>query len=624
MATNLTYQANFPVHPAAPAMRAPDPNAPLFASEDGSVAALSGQECIFLNKRTGATHVMTFQVLQAMDQCREFRTLDEHIARIESTISGLAGKREDVRRVLDSLIQRGLLVSDQNFLGRLDQVPAQSPAALRGVFIRACDRPEQLARLLASLVDYERRHRAGRRYIVLDDSSLPAHANEQRDSLREFARNTGCKVHYVGRAEAARLVERLGKSVPAAAREAPRLLLRDAHPHAQRFGGGRGWNLAMLLSAGARLALLDDDLLLPLRRPEYASAAGAGLDPNPLVRQAARFLPNMEQALAAGAEVDADPFELHLRACGNGLGAMLATEYPIQRSALRGINLGRLDLLSAAARIVSTQAASYGSSRSAFGLWLYQLDGESRAQFWHDRESYLRNCEAQFIVQGTPRAQVMAVAGFTPLTIDNSRLLPCSSPVGRGQDSLAGAVTRFCHPDAVSLALPEAIGHVQESSRKRSDRTLAAFVPHVNYFLRDFVQRQFGLFHAEDPGTRMRLLADVLRDLAGASARDRIAHLREYLGYTRADIIDRIQHQIEAAGDAPVYWQADARAIVQANAKAMLANAAPRLSDWTEDLDEAGCARALAEECELLAAGLEHWPALWRHAAEQGEKLLAP
>jgi hypothetical protein len=171
--------------------------------------------------------------------------------------------------------------------------------------------------------------------------------------------------------------------------------------------------------------------------------------------------------------------------------------------------------------------------------------------------------------------------------------------------------------------MPEAIGHVQESARKRSDKTLAAHVPHVNYFLRDFVQRQFGLFQAEDPGARMNLLACVLRDLAGASASARNAHLREYLSFVRADIIDRTQHQIEAAVDAPVYWQADAREIVQANARALLANAPPRLSDWPQDIDADGCARALAEECTSMADACEHWPALWRHAAEQGDKLLA-
>jgi hypothetical protein len=64
------------------------------------------------------------------------------------------------------------------------------------------------------------------------------------------------------------------------------------------------------------------------------------------------------------------------------------------------------------------------------------------------------------------------------------------------------------------------------------------------------------------------------------------------------------------------------RSIVQANAKVLLSNASPRLGDWSEDLDDAGCAAALAEELTDMADALEHWPGLWQHAAEQGEKLL--
>ncbi|MGH8041698.1 MAG: hypothetical protein ACREPN_06605 [Rudaea sp.] len=619
METLLNYQITYPPKTAQSAPVA-DPNAPLFASEDGLVASLSNQECIFQIKRSGDTHVMTFQVLKALDQCREFRSLDEHAARIESTIAGLTGKREDIQRVLESLIQRNLLVSEQTFIERLSQAPGAAPADLRGVFIRACDRPEQLARLLASLTDYERRHRVGRRYTVLDDSSLSAHANEQRDALREFARTTGCKVHYVGRTEKGKLVERLGKAVPQARLATQRLLLRDAHPHAQRSGGGRNRNLALLLSAGTRLALLDDDLLLPFRRSE---SARAGLDPNPNAQVPAQFPASLDEACAFGEELAGDPFDLHLESCGQTLGALLQTRYPIGRGALRGLNLGRLDLLAADAHVIATQCGSYGSTRTATNHWMYYLLNEvGRADFWRDRASYQRNLEGQHLWYAVAQARVLAVSGFTPFTLDNSALLPCTNPVGRGEDSLAGALTRYCHPDGLTLELPEAIGHVQEAARKRSEQTLAAFLPRVNYFLRDFVQRQFGLFHAADPAARMGLLAYVLRDLAGAGESARVAHLREYLSFFRADLIDRIQHQIEAAGDAPVYWQADARTIVQANAKALLANAPPRLDDWPQDIDAPGCARALAEECNALADACEHWPALWQYAAEQGEKLL--
>ena len=609
------------VNRAAPATRT-DPDAPLFASEDGVVASLSNNECIFQMRRTGDTHVMTYQVLQALDQCREFRSLDEHIARIQTTIPGLPTQQDGVRRVLESLGARGLLVSDADFLRRLGTAPSVQAPSLRAVFIRACDRPAQLERLLKSLAECERRFRTTRRYVLIDDSTSADAANRHRDLLREFARATGCKLTYLGAAEQARFVERLAKAVPDAARMLPSMLLRapSASASMPMFGGGRGWNLALLLSAGAALVLLDDDQCLPLRRPDDARD---GIDPDPSAIAFTRFYRNVENAFGAGEEVAGDPFELHLDIIGRPFGSLLADpRYAIDRKSLRGLGLGRLDHLSGDANVIATRQGAYGSSRTESGAWLYQLDADSRAEFWSDREGYLRNVEAGSIWYGHRQARVTTTGMFTPFALDNRQLLPCTNPFGRGEDALFAQISRLCHPDSLSVELPVAIGHAQESARRRSDKTLGAPPPRFNYFVSDFVQRQIGEFLAEDPAERLGLLAANLRDMAGASEVRRVRMLREYLAYVRADAIERLQQQYESAQNAPIYWQADVRSIIEANGRALTTKAPPRLGDWPADLDEAGCAALLREESARLAAGYEAWPALWAHAREQGERLL--
>ena len=599
-----------------------DPRAPTFASQNGRVAQLSSNECLFLIKNDAAPHVMTMQVLQAMDQCREFRTLDDHAVRIEANVQGLSGKGEDIRRVLENLVQRKLLVRDEDFLGRLRSASRREVAPLRAVYIRACDRPERFASLLSSLTDYEQRHRARRRYVLIDDSISPANSEAQRDLLRGFANANGCAVAYVGARETAKIAERLAKAGPKARDAIRHLLLREAHPQGRRFGGGRSRNLALLLSAGARLVLLDDDLRLPLRRPEFARS---GFDPNPDTPASARFYADMQHALHGGSAIDEDPFDLHLDICGQPLGACVTGEYDLKRDALRGMNLERLELLAADARILTTHQGSCGSSRSESTLWLYHaIDRIGREELWHDRESYARNNAAHFVFYAVNRARVLEVPGFTPFAFDNSQLLPCTNPVGRAEDSLGAALTRYCRPSAVAMELPFAIGHVQETLRARFPITREANAPRVNDFLREFVKRQTGTSAAERPGQRLQLLAYVMRDLAHASVRDRIAYLNEYLSHAYADVIGRMQSQLEAATDAPVYWQADVRAIVQANAKRLLASdAAPRLAEWPQDIDSAGCASALSAELNTMADACEHWPAIWHHAAEQGETLCA-
>ena len=595
-----------------------DANAPLYASEDGVVASLSNNECIFQVRRSGETHVMTFQVLQALDQSREFRTLDEHIARILATIPGLASQREGVARVLDGLVSRGLLVGDRDFLKRVESAPLREPAALRGVFIRACDRPRQLAQLLATLTEYERRFHANRHYVVLDDSGTREAVDGHRDLVREFARATGCKLTYIGAAERAKLVERMAKAVPQAAPILPVLL--GGGTRSDRFGGGRAWNLALLLSAGARLVLLDDDHRLPLRRLEDART---GLDPNPSAPTTTRFHRNIENALGAGDEVDVDPFELHLGVAGFALGQLASTpDYAIDRASLRGLPLSRLDHLLGDAPILASQHGAYGSSRTESGIWMYQLSPHERAEFTRDRDAYLRNIEAGSIWYGRTQAHAARIASFTPFALDNSVMLPCTNPLGRGEDALFSRVMDLCHPHALTLELPVAIGHVQEAQRKRSARTMAAHTPRFNYFVGDFVQRQLPEFHAAEPAQRLGLLAAHLRDIGAADASGRLRQLREYLAYSRADLIERLQHQFDGAQDAPIWWQADVRSIIEANGRALISKAAPRLGDWPEAIDEAGCANLVRDESLALASAFDAWPALWNWAREQGGRLL--
>ena len=139
---------------------------------------------------------MTMQVLQALDQCREFRTLDDHVVRVEAKVPGLGGQHEAILRVLQNLVHRDLLFGDEAFIARLRNTPLREVSPLRAVCIRACDRPDRLATLLASLAVYEQRFHARRRYVLIDDSTSPANSARHRDLLRGFADASGCNVAH--------------------------------------------------------------------------------------------------------------------------------------------------------------------------------------------------------------------------------------------------------------------------------------------------------------------------------------------------------------------------------------------------------------------------------------------
>lgn len=600
---------------------APVPNGPLLAAVDGRAASLSNSECIFQARDGGELHVMTHQVLQALDQCREFRTLDEHVARVTSVLPGLGGQADAVRHVLAGLAERGVLRTDGQFLAALAQAGEETPAALAGLAIRACDRPAQLARLLASLAEHGRRH--GRRDAVwiIDDSRDPAARDQHHALAGEHARAAGVAVRHVGPAQAAAVAGRLARELPQAREVLNALLLRG--DGVAGFGGGRGYNLALLLSAGSRLAMLDDDYLLPFHQ---ASVARPGLEPAPATSFEARFQDGLEASLATGPALVEDGLALQQDLVGSTLGSAIA-RHPallgLEGQRLRGQTLARLAHLNGKARVLATFTGTRGASFTGDSLWLYRLAGPSREAFWASREGYLANVHAEALEFAPARAIARPHGLFTPFMLDNSALLPCTSVLGRGEDGLFGVAASYLYPDALTLHLPITIGHVQEGRRDRHARAMAPLTPGINRFLREWIVNQAQPARSADPGERLALLAAQLEDLAGAPQAVRVEMLEEYLRYVRADLIEHLQQQILDNPRAPVYWLADVRQIVETNGRALLAGEPPRLDEWPAGLSAAEYGDRLAAACRDLAASWRHWPALWRRAADLGDRLLA-
>lgn len=619
MTTTPEFQINYGSMNFAGQAARPDPNAPRYAAIDAMVAPLSSDEYAFIAKDSGERHVLTHHVLQTLDQCREFRTIEEHVARVTSVVPGLT-QHDRIRKGLEGLASTGLLVADADYLASLEREPESHSRSLHAIYIRACDRPQQLRSLLDSLANYERRFRVARNVILLDDSTEERNRDTNRDLLREFARAVGNPVSYIGPVERAKLRQRLVKAVPHAASSLEWLL--DRGPRTRSGGGGRSWNLALLLSAGRMFAMLDEDFRLPLHRHADVQS---GLEPNPAVAASARFYRRLEEALVGGEEETQDPFEAHLQVCGDRLGAAVTQEeYRLSRDSLRGINLGRLEHLRGDARVLHTMNGTCGSSGAESALWLYHLDAESRAEFWVDRESYLRNIEAQSLWYGNLRAKPAPQASFTPFLFDNREMLPCTNPDGRGEDGIASAATQFCHPGSLVVHLPTAMGHAQESDRQRSQVTMAAHTPRFNHFLRDYVTNQLGSAKAAGAGRRLELLGALTADLAAADDATLISSLSEYLSFVRADVVERLQNQFELLADqAPVYWQADVRSIVRNNGNALLKQGPPRLADWPEESDAKACAGAARAELTDMAQAWRDWPAVWNVAREQGDRLIS-
>lgn len=589
----------------------------LYAADDGLVAPLSSQECMVQNPRTQERHVMTFEVFQALDQCKQFATLEEHQRAIQQALPNLRGQEESTRRVLAGLVERGLLQDAGQILGSYEATPARRLAALGPVFLLAEDRPEGLARALDSLIRSADAVLARLPIVVLDGSRSQAAREANRRVVDERRREAGLR--YLGNTERAAYIARLqGQLKPHAAALACLLGEDEAANRAQLF------NWMLLLAAGRRVLVFDDRQYLPLR--EMPGAVG-GID---LVHSQQReaWFHTPDQPPPAP-EIDAEDASLGYFAqhyLGDSLGRCIAKpgRLHLATEALRGASLPSMRAFDPRGRIAAIVPGSVGSIEAAHNIWLYQLDKSSRERFWVNRESYLKFFEGDQVCHGISRARLSLTSIYQPAALDLSTLtgfsLPQSGPrVGPSYSVL----TRFFDPDSVVLHSNTAVGAQWQPPLRRSEAGRKPFTPNAAAFFTDHLQARANECRASAASDRAAYLAALMDDFA-ASASDALQNeLNTYLSYKRADLIGDLQRRLESSGkQAPIYWEADLREIIHGSSKELLRNGVPRLAEWPENLDAAGAGERLRAETRQLAAAVRAWPAAFELAPKFSEALI--
>lgn len=598
---------------------APAADPPLYAAAEGRIAGLGNDEAVFYDPDSDRSHVMTAQVLQALTLCRDLQPMDVHVQRVCQQIPALQKQPQAVKRVLEGLASRGLMLNDDALLLRMNRAEPAQPAPVGGLFVRACDRPNQLARMLEGFAAEPASLQAAERLVVVDDSRDPASQAEQRRLLEGFAVGSAVPVHGLTAERAESLAAELGRELPEHADSLRALLLADPG-YSGRRGGGQGRNLITLLSAGSRYLLLDDDCYLPLfRHPEGTEELGFGD-----AAWGVRSFASREAAVAAGTPI-AHAIEQHLALCGHRLGELVGDQRPIgmRRNALRGAVPGLDPSFRGNGRVALTLNGHRGAPGGAGIAWQLILDAQSRAGYASDDAHYRALRGDVPVWFGFRRFRVQRQAKFTPFAIDNGVLTPCTSPFGRGEDAVFNALVALGDGDALQLHVPWAVAHQPEDARDRTPLFAEPDTPDVNHCLFELIGHVASDLYATDPAPRYRLMAERLRELAAGSDATVISYLREYLAYRRSSLISELQRVLQAGGALPKGLIEDLNAQIQINARAIFERRAPRLGGWPEQASAEQCAALFRKEAITLANGLEAWPAAWEVARAHRERWLA-
>jgi len=580
---------------------APKLDQTLYASVAGTVQQLSKEELVFMDHQEGVNHVMTLQVLQAMGLTQQFKPMHEHVNVIEQNIPELNGQAKAIEKVLGFLKSKQLIISEQQWLDQVkskDIQPRDIPYA--GMVVRTCQRPDNLQRLLESLTQYEQNHGANNVVFVFDDSS-DVKSQEANQKVCQLAK---MNVMYHGQSWQKQFISMLKQEFPGD-EEKIQWLLGESNG----FTGGRVWNLALLALAGKKFTFFDDDYLMQPRKSTQQASFDLNLAEH--VDLNVGFGLNIRSIKQLSEQVDEDVLKSMTDACGSYFGQWMNQNEDMSHSSLYGWRLMDFNRFDSQSVIKSTGNGTWGSPRAESNYWLYLLEGEERESFWQDRETYLDNIEASHLLHYSPNYQALSCSNFAPSTIDNSTFTPFVMPVNKNEDHFFNCMMLGCYPNQVSLHFPYMMGHIQTSKRDRSSFNHVARRPNFNNFVADYVLSIIPGIFTNDAAVRYDSIRAAIDDLRTSSDQAIEQRLREYMTKTRSDLIYSLQNILDEVPDAPIYWQADVREIIQANGKAIKSNQPPVLTDWDEAMDVESCVAKARYDLKEVSDAMRVWPKLW-------------
>jgi len=407
--------------------------------------------------------------------------------------------------LVDELTKLGLMVSEDRIL---EQVLAQGEdqvAPMESLFIRSSGRPITLERALKSLVPFSA---SIKRCVVIDDTrSEQSRAAVDRvlDAMRS---DLHCDLIHFRRDHRAPLVQKLAALSGV---DPERLSWFVDGPADRNDSYGCGINLALLLSAGQRMLMLDDDATLNASNVKHASPAAITAFPV----QPGSGLPFGGHT---SEPLELNPIRAHEQVLGRKVGNLEA--------APKSVELAVPDMVlwmrhSGSIRLSVNGVMGDPGTRQPHWLFWQSPD---RLVPWRDLDQYQQSLHERRAIRrelGPRIVSAYSVMTTTLTGIDNSLPMPPTLPFSVGEDTALGEFKRFTEPGSLLHSADWMLEHAPETPRHWTRENVAEPMIHnVGTFFKHALSNAAWSCTSKASEARMQSLSTFMHDLAQANKHD--------------------------------------------------------------------------------------------------------
>ena len=518
--------------------------------------AFPGGKVLLHNTRNDKRAMVMPPVYSSLLLCSEFKSLDQHAAYIIEHNPGLKGQQTDIRKVLQSMLDSGMMVSAKQVCDdlkrKVEKTTEKKDLGDPVVVIITWERPLALERLLKSICancDTEKLHRL----YVIDDSRKTENIDQNKALVEKYSSKVKSSLQYFGQQEQQSLLDDLKKQLPEF--DSAIDFLADQSRWRDHWTAGLSRNLALLLSVGHRLVMMDDDSICdvydsPYPKPNITFSDGP---------RDANFFSKEQDWAYLQQPLNPDPINRHMQCLGLSFSEALDVlgQQHLKASGFANATSLEVSDLQPDSPVLMTECGSLGCPGTANNTWLPYMASASLKNMLASEENTTNALTSRKVWSGrnqphfAPRPNMSQITGF-----DNHHMLPPYLPIVRGQDQLFGFMLDFIFPSAVTLDYPWAIPHLPVPERGWSDKDLN-FTPANSFpaFFFEKVLEYKSICQSDSATDRLSALSSWFNDLAAASPESLTGMYRDARLLNDSELLQHLDTLLSDSETTPVNWQ---------------------------------------------------------------------